>query len=259
MDAAWLLLDEDARPSLPHQPSMNPRQTRTVPVRPPDRDPPPGGRLGGERPPAAAAVRRRQRTRRRPTGWWRWPGPPGPVDAVLAFTAHHVVAAGVDPDLVAARLPEGDLSAPMGRASSPGSASSWAAGRAASTWSWPPRAWAARRWSCAPGRSRAAPAGRQSLRYRDRLEVWTAPDDAGVLVLGQGPAAGRSRSRSTRPGATAARPAPGRGRPLPDPPRRAAVRPGRPRQRRLPAGGRGGRLPPPRRRGPVPPGPRRPT
>jgi hypothetical protein len=38
-----------------------------------------------------------------------WPAPPGPVDAVLAFTAHHVVAAGVDPDLVTARLPEGDL------------------------------------------------------------------------------------------------------------------------------------------------------
>jgi hypothetical protein len=43
-----------------------------------------------------------------------WPPPPGPVDAVLAFTAHHVVVAGVDPDRVAARLPEGDLSAPMG-------------------------------------------------------------------------------------------------------------------------------------------------
>ena len=38
-----------------------------------------------------------------------WPAPEGAVDAVLAFTAHHVVAAGVDPDLVAARLPEGTL------------------------------------------------------------------------------------------------------------------------------------------------------
>jgi GNAT superfamily N-acetyltransferase len=42
-----------------------------------------------------------------------WPAPDGPVDAVLAFTAHHVVAAGVDPELVAARLPDGDLGAPM--------------------------------------------------------------------------------------------------------------------------------------------------
>ena len=43
-----------------------------------------------------------------------WPAPDGPVDAVLAFTAHHVIAAGVEPDLVAAQLPHGDLSAPMG-------------------------------------------------------------------------------------------------------------------------------------------------
>ena len=42
-----------------------------------------------------------------------WPGPDGPVDAVLAFTAHHVIAAGVEPGLVAARLPDGDLGAPM--------------------------------------------------------------------------------------------------------------------------------------------------
>jgi GNAT superfamily N-acetyltransferase len=42
-----------------------------------------------------------------------WPAPAGAVDAVLGFTAHHVVAAGVEPDLVAARLPEGDLTAPM--------------------------------------------------------------------------------------------------------------------------------------------------
>jgi len=41
----------------------------------------------------------------------------GPVGAVLAFTAHHVVAAAVDPELVAAELPAGDFSAPMGRPS----------------------------------------------------------------------------------------------------------------------------------------------
>jgi hypothetical protein len=45
-----------------------------------------------------------------------WAAPTGPVDAVLAFTAHHLVAAAVDPDLVAARLPDGDLSAPLGPA-----------------------------------------------------------------------------------------------------------------------------------------------
>jgi len=39
--------------------------------------------------------------------------PPGPVDAVVAFTAHHVVAAAVEPSWVHERLPGGDLSAPM--------------------------------------------------------------------------------------------------------------------------------------------------
>jgi hypothetical protein len=38
--------------------------------------------------------------------------PPGPVRGVLAFTAHHVVALGLDPDAVRARLPGGDLIAP---------------------------------------------------------------------------------------------------------------------------------------------------
>jgi GNAT superfamily N-acetyltransferase len=42
-----------------------------------------------------------------------FPSPPGPVDAVLAFTGHHVVAADVDPAWVRARLPVGDFLAPM--------------------------------------------------------------------------------------------------------------------------------------------------
>jgi GNAT superfamily N-acetyltransferase len=44
------------------------------------------------------------------------PQPPGPVAAVLAFASHHVVAADVDPDWVAGRLPGGDLAAPVGPA-----------------------------------------------------------------------------------------------------------------------------------------------
>jgi GNAT superfamily N-acetyltransferase len=38
---------------------------------------------------------------------------PGPVDAVLGFTAHSVVVAGVDPAAVHRRLPAGDLGAPL--------------------------------------------------------------------------------------------------------------------------------------------------
>lgn len=41
------------------------------------------------------------------------PSPPGLADAVVAFTAHTVVAADVDPDAVAARLPAHSLSAPL--------------------------------------------------------------------------------------------------------------------------------------------------
>jgi GNAT superfamily N-acetyltransferase len=42
------------------------------------------------------------------------PQPDGPVAAVLSFTAHHVVAADVDPEWVHARLDGAGLSAPMG-------------------------------------------------------------------------------------------------------------------------------------------------
>lgn len=41
------------------------------------------------------------------------PQPVGPVAGVLAFCGHHVVAADVDPAWVAARLPVGDMSAPV--------------------------------------------------------------------------------------------------------------------------------------------------
>jgi GNAT superfamily N-acetyltransferase len=117
-----------------------------------------------------------------------WAAPTGPVDAVLAFTAHHVVAAAVDPDLVAARLPDGDLSAPMGPAflgwlgdrlgSRPGSLDVvLAAGGLGGS---PPL-------ELTPGvdldrHERVA----RALRYRSDLQVWTAEGDAGVLVLGRG-------------------------------------------------------------------------
>jgi GNAT superfamily N-acetyltransferase len=117
-----------------------------------------------------------------------WAAPTGPVDAVLAFTAHHVVAAAVDPDLVAARLPDGDLSAPMGPAflgwlgdrlgSRPGSLDVvLAAGGLGGS---PPL-------ELTPG---VDPARHErvarALRYRSDLQVWTAEGDAGVLVLGRG-------------------------------------------------------------------------
>jgi hypothetical protein len=117
-----------------------------------------------------------------------WPPPAGAVDAVLAFTAHHVIAAGVDPDLVAARLPAGDLGAPMGAGflgwlgerlgSQPGSldvvlAADGLGGN-------PPLELRA---GVDPGRH---PRVARALRYRDDLAAWTDPEGLGVLVIGRG-------------------------------------------------------------------------
>jgi GNAT superfamily N-acetyltransferase len=117
-----------------------------------------------------------------------WPAPAGAVDAVLAFTAHHVVAAAVDPDLVAARLPDGDLSAPVSPGflgwlgerlgSHPGSLDVvLAAGGLGGT---PPLELRA---GVDPERH---PRVARALGYRGDLRVWTDPDGAGVLVLGRG-------------------------------------------------------------------------
>ena len=117
-----------------------------------------------------------------------WPPPPGRVDAVLGFTAHHVVAAAVDPELVAARLPEGDLGAPLSAAflawlgarlgSHPGSLD---VVLAADGLGGPPPL--ALRPGVDPARH---PRAARALRYRADLEVWTDLDGAGVLVLGRG-------------------------------------------------------------------------
>jgi GNAT superfamily N-acetyltransferase len=41
------------------------------------------------------------------------PAPNGPTQAVLGFTAHHVIAAEIDEDVAKARLPRDDLGAPL--------------------------------------------------------------------------------------------------------------------------------------------------
>jgi GNAT superfamily N-acetyltransferase len=130
-----------------------------------------------------------------------WPAPKGPVDAVLGFTAHHVVAAGVDPGLVAARLPDGDLGAPMSPGflgwlgerlgSLPGSLDVVLA--ASGLGGDPPLALRA---LGEPGRH---PRAARAARYRGDLQVWTDPDGAGVLVLGRGLAGRREVSFEVDP------------------------------------------------------------
>jgi len=130
-----------------------------------------------------------------------WPGPAGPVDAVLAFTAHHVVAAGVDPDLVASRLPVGDLGAPMSAGflgwlgerlgSHPGSLDVVLA--APGLGGEPPLAL---RPVEDPARH---PRAARAQRYRRDLRVWADADGAGVLVLGRGLAGRREVSFEVEP------------------------------------------------------------
>jgi GNAT superfamily N-acetyltransferase len=115
------------------------------------------------------------------------PSPGGPADAIVDFTAHLVVAADVPADDVLNQLPVGDLSA----------------------WTHPSfQLWLAERLGSKPG-SRdlvmAAPPTdhadlevtprddlgdhdrvKRAARYRTDLQVFTDPDEIGVLVIGRG-------------------------------------------------------------------------
>jgi GNAT superfamily N-acetyltransferase len=130
-----------------------------------------------------------------------WPAPVGAADAVLAFTAHHVIAAGVDPDLVAARLQDGDLGAPM----SPGFLD-WLGARLGSVPGSLDVVLAAEGLGGIPplelrpvGDPARHPRAARALRYRGDLEVWTDPEGAGVLVLGRGLAGRREVSFEVDP------------------------------------------------------------
>jgi GNAT superfamily N-acetyltransferase len=130
-----------------------------------------------------------------------WPAPVGAVDAVLAFTAHYVIAAGVDPDLVAARLPDGDLEAPM----SPGFLG-WLGERLGSVPGSLDVVLAAEGLGGIPplelrpvGDPARHPRAARALRFRGDLEVWTDPEGAGVLVLGLGLAGRREVSFEVDP------------------------------------------------------------
>jgi GNAT superfamily N-acetyltransferase len=132
-----------------------------------------------------------------------WPAPPGAVDAVLAFTAHHVVAAAVDPDLVAARLPEGDLGAPM----SPGFLG-WLGERLGSHPGSLDVVLAAGGLGGAPPMElrdgvdpERHPRVARALRYRADLRSWTDPEGVGVLVLGRGLAGRREVAFEVDPAA----------------------------------------------------------
>jgi GNAT superfamily N-acetyltransferase len=107
--------------------------------------------------------------------------------AVLGFTAHHVVVADVDPSWVSARLPPGDLSAPLGAAFVAALASHLgrragaldvvlvASGRAGDA----PVA-------LTPTDDHAHPRVRRALHHRRDVRAFAAERDTGVVVIGRG-------------------------------------------------------------------------
>jgi GNAT superfamily N-acetyltransferase len=127
---------------------------------------------------------------------------PGPVDAVLAFTAHHLVVADVDPGEVAARLPDGDLSAPMGAAFL-----TWLGGRIGGRPGSLDVVLAAEGLGGRPSLEllpvvdpERHPRAAEALRSRAAVEVWTTgPEGAGVLVLGRGLAGRRELAFEVAP------------------------------------------------------------
>lgn len=115
------------------------------------------------------------------------PSPPGRSDAVVAFTAHHLVAANLDPAEVFDRLPAGDIGAPMSA-----SFLHWLGGRLGAG---PGMVDVV---LCAPGLAGDAPNALipargstnervvRAERYRDDVVVYTDPDDRAVVALGRG-------------------------------------------------------------------------
>ena len=116
------------------------------------------------------------------------PQPPGPVAGVLAFSAHHVVAADVDPTWVRARLAPWDLSGPVGPAflgdlsdllgREPDNLDLVLFGRGTDG----PGPIALQEVDADPSHPRVA----RAQRYRTDLQVFETPDGAGVLILGRG-------------------------------------------------------------------------
>jgi GNAT superfamily N-acetyltransferase len=116
-----------------------------------------------------------------------FPSPPGKSDLVMAFTAHHVVAADIDPQEVCAQLPSGDLGAPLGP-----QLLSWLIDRLGSKPGPIDAVLAAPRVAEAPLDLVPAPhlldhprAARAAL-YRDAIRVYTDRKERGLVVLGRG-------------------------------------------------------------------------
>ncbi|RJL36089.1 GNAT family N-acetyltransferase [Bailinhaonella thermotolerans] len=112
--------------------------------------------------------------------------PPSARDwGVIAFTAHHVVFADVDPAWVRDRLPEGDLSAPLNPPFL--TALCAASGRRVNNvdlLTLAPALPGPAPLALRPATGADHPRVRRAGHYRDDVRVWTCPE--GVVILGRG-------------------------------------------------------------------------
>lgn len=132
------------------------------------------------------------------------PPPPGPARAaVLAFTGHHIVAAGIEPEWIFSHCPADDLTAPLSprflqalaerTGSSPGliDVVLLTHGEVGE-----PEI-ALRPADLAAGHPRVE----RARRYRRDIEIFETLDGSGLLILGRGLAGRREAAFEVRPGA----------------------------------------------------------
>jgi len=113
--------------------------------------------------------------------------PPGPADAVVAFTGHHVIAAGVSPDEIHAQLPSDDIGAPMKATflywlSQHLSAPAGMLDIVLVAWPTP----SADVDLVERADLTEHPRVRRGIRYRNDVKIYSTRLDSGILVLGRG-------------------------------------------------------------------------
>jgi GNAT superfamily N-acetyltransferase len=116
------------------------------------------------------------------------PAPPGPADAVVAFTAHTVVAADVSPAEVADRLDSSDLGAPMNALFL-----HWLSGRLSTEPGSFDAVFATVGVEHAPAlellpdaQLRGHPRAVRAARYRTDVSLFADPDERAIVAVGRG-------------------------------------------------------------------------
>ncbi len=116
------------------------------------------------------------------------PAPPTTNAAVLAFTAHHVVAADVDPDWVREQVSADTYTAPMGAQflAALGARVGQPAGSLDIVFVARSLAWAAAPLTLRETEARTHPRVARAERYRLEVRAWETVDGMGVITIGRG-------------------------------------------------------------------------